>query len=119
MDRNYGVTDHHGMASADASPRAGSARTRTFALWLTRSPRARSAHSDGSADFLKHHWLDDTGLSAEQARDWGWTIAGTTEPNANSRRGAFARKMDVGFFATPLASRYSKEESGFGANFHR
>jgi PAS domain-containing protein len=32
---------------------------------------AWSARSDGSADFFNKRWLDYTGLSAEQARDWG------------------------------------------------
>ena len=32
---------------------------------------AWSARSDGSADFFNQRWLDYTGLSAEQARDWG------------------------------------------------
>jgi PAS domain S-box-containing protein len=36
---------------------------------------AWSARSDGSADFFNQRWLDYTGLSAEQARDWGWTGA--------------------------------------------
>ena len=36
---------------------------------------AWAAHSDGSADFFNQCWLDYTGLSAEQARDWGWTAA--------------------------------------------
>ena len=36
---------------------------------------AWSARSDGSADFFNQRWLDYTGLSAEQARDWGWTAA--------------------------------------------
>ena len=31
--------------------------------------------SDGSADFFNRRWLDYTGLSAEQACDWGWTAA--------------------------------------------
>src|SRR5260221_2132782 len=35
---------------------------------------AWSARSDGSADFFNQRWLDYTGLSAEQARDWGWTV---------------------------------------------
>jgi PAS domain S-box-containing protein len=34
-----------------------------------------SSSSDGSADFFNQRWLDYTGLSAEQARDWGWTVA--------------------------------------------
>ena len=36
---------------------------------------AWSARSDGSADFFNRRRLDYTGLSAEQARDWGWTVA--------------------------------------------
>jgi formate hydrogenlyase transcriptional activator len=36
---------------------------------------AWSARSDGSADFFNRRWLDYTGLSLEQARDWGWTVA--------------------------------------------
>ena len=34
-----------------------------------------SCSSDGAADFFNQRWLDYTGLSAEQARDWGWTVA--------------------------------------------
>jgi hypothetical protein len=48
----------------------------TRALWWTRSPRSRgSARADGSADFFNQRWLEYTGLSTEQARDWGWTVA--------------------------------------------
>src|SRR5580700_3024398 len=36
---------------------------------------AWSAHADGSADFFNQRWLDYTGLSAEEARDWGWIVA--------------------------------------------
>lgn len=36
---------------------------------------AWAARSDGSADFFNQRWLDYTGLSAEEARDWGWTAA--------------------------------------------
>jgi PAS domain S-box-containing protein len=36
---------------------------------------AWSARSDASADFFNQRWLDSTGLSAEQARDWCWTVA--------------------------------------------
>ncbi|HZE71545.1 MAG TPA: PAS domain S-box protein [Pyrinomonadaceae bacterium] len=34
-----------------------------------------SNQPDGSAEFLSHGWLDYTGLSVEEARDWGWTVA--------------------------------------------
>lgn len=36
---------------------------------------AWSARSDGSALFFNQRWLDYTGLSSEQARDWGWAAA--------------------------------------------
>jgi formate hydrogenlyase transcriptional activator len=34
-----------------------------------------SARADGSADFFNRRWLEYTGLSVEEARDWGWTVA--------------------------------------------
>lgn len=36
---------------------------------------AWSARPDGSAEFFNRHYLDYVGLSAEQAKDWGWAIA--------------------------------------------
>src|SRR5713226_9058474 len=40
---------------------------------------AWSARPDGSAEFFNRRWLDYTGLSAEEALDWGWTAAVDTE----------------------------------------
>src|ERR1700730_11154519 len=40
---------------------------------------AWSARPDGSAEFLNRRWLDYTGLSAEEASDWGRTAALHTE----------------------------------------
>jgi PAS domain S-box-containing protein len=34
-----------------------------------------SCSPDGSVDFFNQRWLDYTGLSDEQARGWGWTVA--------------------------------------------
>lgn len=34
-----------------------------------------SARPDGSAEFFNQHYLDYVGLSAEEVRDWGWTVA--------------------------------------------
>lgn len=34
-----------------------------------------SARTDGAADFFNRRWLDYTGLSPDQAREWGWTAA--------------------------------------------
>jgi formate hydrogenlyase transcriptional activator len=36
---------------------------------------AWSARSDGSAEFFNRRWLDYSGLSAQEASDWGWTAA--------------------------------------------
>jgi PAS domain S-box-containing protein len=44
---------------------------------------AWSARADGAAEFFNRHWLDYTGLSADQAREWGWTVA--LHPNDLSR----------------------------------
>ena len=35
---------------------------------------AWSARPDGSAEFFNRRWLDYTGLSAEEALDWGWKV---------------------------------------------
>jgi PAS domain S-box-containing protein len=40
---------------------------------------AWSARPDGSAEFFNRRWLNYTGLSAEEASDWGWTAALHTE----------------------------------------
>src|SRR5579863_220890 len=34
-----------------------------------------STRPDGSAEFFNQLWLEYTGLSAEQALDWGWKVA--------------------------------------------
>ena len=36
---------------------------------------AWSTRPDGSAEFVNEHYIDFTGLSAEQASGWGWTRA--------------------------------------------
>src|SRR6201997_462465 len=36
---------------------------------------AWSARPDGSAEFFNQHYLEYVGLSAEQVKDWGWTVA--------------------------------------------
>src|SRR3984893_4386174 len=36
---------------------------------------AWAARPDGSAEFLNRRWLDYTGLSIEEASDWGWASA--------------------------------------------
>jgi PAS domain S-box-containing protein len=36
---------------------------------------AWSARTDGSAEFFNQHYLEYLGLSADEAKDWGWTTA--------------------------------------------
>jgi PAS domain S-box-containing protein len=63
------------MASAGYGPEPGW-QTPDVRLLVDAIPTlAWSARSDGSADFFNQRWLDYTGLSPEQARDWGWTVA--------------------------------------------
>jgi len=45
---------------------------------------AWSARPDGSAEFFNRPWLDYAGLSAEEASDWGWTVAIHPEDRAGS-----------------------------------
>jgi formate hydrogenlyase transcriptional activator len=60
------------MASVEnISPRRAQDRTVLDAI----PTLAWSARSDGSVDFFNQRWLDYTGLTAEEAHDWGWTDA--------------------------------------------
>jgi len=63
------------MASIDQSSERARQEQGARLLVDTIPTLAWSARSDGSADFFNLRWLDYTGLSAEQARDWGWTVA--------------------------------------------
>jgi formate hydrogenlyase transcriptional activator len=63
---------------------------------------AWSARSDGSAEFFNRRWLDYTGLSVEQARDWGWTVA----LHSNDLKGL------VDYWRSVLASREPGEIEG-------
>jgi len=69
------TTYNYAMASAeDSSDQARQAQDVRLVV-DTIPTLAWSARADGSADFFNQRWLDYTGLSAEQARDWGWTVA--------------------------------------------
>ena len=52
---------------------------------------AWSARADGSAVFFNQRWLDYTGLSTEQARDWGWVVA--LHPDESNRLLEFWRSV--------------------------
>jgi PAS domain S-box-containing protein len=72
-----------GYNSRMASPRQGSEQARQaqdVRLVVDAIPTlAWAARPDGSAEFLNRRWLDYTGLSAEEASDWGWAAALHTE----------------------------------------
>ncbi len=53
---------------------------------------AWSARPDGSAEFFNQHYLDYVSLSAEQAQDWGWTVA-VHPDDLNNLIGAWQRMM--------------------------
>jgi formate hydrogenlyase transcriptional activator len=69
------VASNHAMASAAHSSEQ-SLPEQSDRLVIDALPTlAWSARSDGSADFFNQRWLDYTGLSPEEAGDWGWTVA--------------------------------------------
>jgi hypothetical protein len=56
---------------------------------------AWSSRPDGSVEFVNQRWLDYTGLSAEQALDWGWQ--GTFHPDDLPRvRETYRQALDSG-----------------------
>jgi PAS domain S-box-containing protein len=67
------------MASAGQSPEKDRQAQDIRLVLHTIPTLAWSARPDGSAEFLNRRWLDYTGLSAEEASDWGWTVAVHTE----------------------------------------
>jgi PAS domain S-box-containing protein len=75
VTENCAGTSNHAMAfAAHSSERIREAQD--VRLVVDAIPTlAWSAQGDGSADFFNRRWLEYTGLSTEQARDWGWTVA--------------------------------------------
>jgi len=69
------TTYNDAMASAEHSSEQARQAKDVRLVVDTIPTLAWSARSDGSADFFNRRWLDYTGLSADQARDWGWTVA--------------------------------------------
>jgi PAS domain S-box-containing protein len=67
------LTDIDDLKRAEDAMRASE---RNLNLIINTIPAlAWSASTDGRAEFFNQHYLDFVGLSAEQARDWGWTTA--------------------------------------------
>jgi PAS domain S-box-containing protein len=64
------ITDVDDLKRAENAVRASE---RNFKLIIDMIPTlAWSACPDGSASFINRRWLDYTGLSAEEAQNWGW-----------------------------------------------
>jgi hypothetical protein len=67
------LTDIDDLKRAEDAMRASE---RNLNLIINTIPAlAWSASTDGRAEFFNQHYLEFVGLSAEQARDWGWTTA--------------------------------------------
>src|ERR1700730_15288519 len=72
---SYAMTSNAGMAST-AHTSEQVLQVQDVRLVVDAIPTlAWYAQGDGSADFFNERWLEYTGLSTEQARDWGWTVA--------------------------------------------
>jgi formate hydrogenlyase transcriptional activator len=63
------------MASAGQSPEKDRQAQDIRVVLHTIPTLAWSARPDGSAEFFSRRWLDYTGFSADEASDWGWTLA--------------------------------------------
>jgi hypothetical protein len=72
---------------------------------------AWSARPDGSVEFLNRRWLDYTGLSAEEALNWGWTAALHTEDR--DRLVDFWRHLLASGEAGEIATDLVCDQSGF------
>jgi PAS domain S-box-containing protein len=69
------LTDTDDRKRAEDAVRS-SERGRKFNMIIDTIPTLYwSSRADGSAEFFNRHYLDYVGLSAEQASDWGWTVA--------------------------------------------
>jgi PAS domain S-box-containing protein len=67
------LTDIDARKAAEEALRSNE---RNLSLIINTMPTlAWSARPDGIVDFLNRRWLDYTGMSAEQASNWGWTVA--------------------------------------------
>jgi PAS domain S-box-containing protein len=67
-------------------------RERNLQLIIDAIPAvAWSARTDGGAEFFNQHYLDFVGLSLEQAKDWGWTVA--VHPDDVDRLAAIWRRV--------------------------
>src|ERR1700676_338352 len=78
---------------------------------------AWSARPDGSAEFLNRRWLDYTGLSAEEASDWGWAAALHTEDRG--RLMDFWRRLLDSGEAGEIEARLRRHDGDYGGSLFR
>jgi PAS domain S-box-containing protein len=72
--RWYGIS--YDIEDRKRAEQALAASERNLQLTIDTIPAlAWAARPDGAAEFLSKHYLDYTGLSAEQGLDWGWSSA--------------------------------------------
>lgn len=72
--RWYGIA--HDIEDQKRAEQALAATGRSLQITIdTIAALAWSARPDGTAEFLSQVYLDYIGLSADEARDWGWTAA--------------------------------------------
>jgi formate hydrogenlyase transcriptional activator len=72
---------------------------------------AWSARPDGSAEFFNRRWLDYTGISAEEASDWGWTVA--LHPEDRDRLEDYWRQLLASGEAGEIEGRLRRFDSEF------
>lgn len=65
-------------AGADGDPVRGVIDALPILAWTTRA--------DGSVDYFNRPWLEFTGLTPEQALDWGWVVATHPEDQKQATR---------------------------------
>src|SRR5712692_5175354 len=72
---------------------------------------AWSARPNGSAEFFNRRWLDYTGISAEEASDWGWTVA--LHPEDRDRLEDYWRQLLASGEAGEIEGRLRRFDSEF------
>ncbi len=81
---------------AKRSEEAVRANERNLQLIIDTMPAlAWSARTDGTAEFFNEHYLRFIGMSANEASDWGWTVAVHPE-DVNGLAATWQRIMDSG-----------------------
>jgi PAS domain S-box-containing protein len=87
--QNITDLEAHNLKTAEE---AIEANQRNLSLIINSMPTfAWSARPDGHMDFINKRWIDYTGLSTDQTRDWGWTAS--IHPDDTSRLADYWRSI--------------------------